>query len=100
VDLEEHEQVIHSFVVPDLEFGSLMATELKKVDSIEAEIAKLNNKLNVMKAQAHYIGGTVWQNFFDKYPNNHPTDFKGKGVNSVRFDTDSHTVFLIRNTKL
>lgn len=101
MDLADYEEVVHKFDIPDVEFGSYMATELKKVDAIDAEIAKLIKKLEIMKAQAQYIGGSTWEAFFAKYPGNHPTDFgRAKGVNSIRFDVDSHSVYLIRNLKV
>lgn len=100
MEFSEHEELVHQFAIPDLEFGSMMATELGNVDKIEVEIIKLEKKASILRAQAHFMGGTMWERFFEKYPNNHPTDFKEKKPNTMRFDSESHTVYLLKNNRV
>lgn len=98
MEFEPNEEIVHQFQVPDPEFGSYMAAELDKCDAIGNEISKLKYKVRAMEAQAHYLSATVWQQFWDKFPGNHPTDFK-QNIDKMKFDTKSHTVYLTKMTQ-
>ena len=95
--LEENEKVVQEFEVKDLEFGSFMATEHAKVVELGKQISKAKDKISLLLAQNQFISGSMWNAFFDKYPEMHPSNFE-TGVDRCNYDPEEHKVYMVKFT--
>lgn len=95
MDFDDTESPVASFEVLDMEFASYMTAERNKVEELGKEIHRQKDKLSALMAKSNYINSSLWMTFFEKYPEQHPSNLE-KDSDMVKYDPETSTVHYLK----